>query len=126
VRGERPDHPFALLDGAERQPAGQLLVAPAGEHRGKDLLLRMQQRDAARQLPGLRVPVLVRVDLDTLRTHDTGDRSAGVEGMALLTDDAACTATSPARCTVRSCTGPTGRGWLARTMAVRLYDRLGI
>lgn len=34
-----------------------------------------------------------------------------VEGMALLTDDAACTATSPARCAARSCTAPTGRGW---------------
>jgi len=47
VRGERPDHPFALLDGGEREPAGELLVAPAGEHHGEDLLLRMQQQDAA-------------------------------------------------------------------------------
>jgi hypothetical protein len=33
----------------ERQPPGELLIPAAGEHRGDDLLLRVQQRDAAGQ-----------------------------------------------------------------------------
>jgi hypothetical protein len=36
VRGEGRHHPFALLYRAERQPAGQLLVAPAEQHRVED------------------------------------------------------------------------------------------
>jgi hypothetical protein len=39
---------------------------------------------AARQLPGLRVPVFVRVDNDSFRTEDGGDRGAGLEGRLLM------------------------------------------
>lgn len=62
VRGERADHPLALLDRGERQPAGELLVAPAGQHRGEDLLLWMQQRDAAGREQGHRARLRTVVD----------------------------------------------------------------
>lgn len=39
---------------------------------------------AARQLPGLRVPVFVRVDNDSFRTEEAGDRGAGLEGRLLM------------------------------------------
>ena len=53
VRGERAGGAFPGGDGGQRQVAGQLLVAPALEHRGEHLLLGAQQRDPVGQVqPG--------------------------------------------------------------------------
>jgi hypothetical protein len=46
VRGERADLTPPARYRARAQPAGELLVAPALQHRGQDLLLRVQQRHA--------------------------------------------------------------------------------
>jgi len=46
VGGERPHRPLAALHGPGREVAGQLLAAPAVQHRGKHLLLGPQQRQA--------------------------------------------------------------------------------
>lgn len=50
VRGERAGDALAGGDGGQREVAGQLLVAPAVEHRGEHLLLGAQQRDAVGQV----------------------------------------------------------------------------
>lgn len=56
----------------------------AGEWARYSQALQSHIDTAARQLPGLRVPVLVRVDIDSFRTEDAGDRGAGLEGRLLM------------------------------------------
>ncbi|MDX3434340.1 hypothetical protein PV664_36535 [Streptomyces sp. ME01-18a] len=44
VPGEGPDRAFLVTDVSHRQVSGELLVAPAFDHRLEDLLVRPQQR----------------------------------------------------------------------------------
>jgi hypothetical protein len=46
VDGERPHRPLAAIHGPGREVAGQLLAAPAVQHRGEHLLLGPQQGQA--------------------------------------------------------------------------------
>ncbi|MGA5089306.1 MULTISPECIES: hypothetical protein [unclassified Streptomyces] len=50
VPGEGPDCAFLVTDVSHRQVPGELLVAPAFDHRLEDLLVRPQQRQPVHQV----------------------------------------------------------------------------
>jgi hypothetical protein len=56
----------------------------AGEWARYSQALQSHIDTAARQLPGLRVPVLVRVDIDSFQSDDAGDRGTGLLGRLLM------------------------------------------
>ncbi|MFI1758513.1 hypothetical protein [Streptomyces sp. NPDC020571] len=48
--GEGPDRAFLVVDVSRREIAGELLVAPAFDHRLEDLFVRPQQRQTVDQV----------------------------------------------------------------------------
>ncbi|MBT2233563.1 hypothetical protein [Nonomuraea sp. NEAU-A123] len=67
--GEGPHRVLPAVDRAERQVPGQLLIAPAVQHRGEDLFVGAQQRQAVHQMQacGARHETVVSHQSSTLR-----------------------------------------------------------
>ncbi|MFC4122772.1 hypothetical protein [Nonomuraea zeae] len=67
--GEGSDRVLPAVDRAERQVPGQLLVAPAVQHRGEDLFVGAQQRQTVHQMKacGARDETVISHHSSTLR-----------------------------------------------------------